>query len=145
MSYEAIFTTAWFEFCYLHDCNMWVHMYWTFIHRPFGHVFSRYLMTNSSLQIHSLFKVIKMLNLQITYMYFMFTCEYVIFQLIIQRFQDLLSVWSQRTDTSSLKKFFFTPIPMLSLVMCSNYPLSPTSFSWSYISWYVTGFGSCPC
>jgi len=67
----------------------------------------------------------------------MFACEYVLFQLILQRFQGLLSVWSERTEASSLKNKLlllllllllggggFTPIPMLSLVMCSNYPRS---------------------
>lgn len=128
--------------CYMHDCNMWIHIYWTFIHKPFGHVFIRYLMTYSFLQMYHLFKVIKRLDLQISCMYFMFTCEYVLFQLIFQRFQDMLSVWSQRTDASSLKNvfFFLPPIPMLSLVMCSNYLHSPPSFIW-----YVTGLGSCPC
>jgi len=94
--------------CYVHDCNMWVYMYSTFIHKPFGHVFIRYLMTNGSLQMCSFFKVIKRLNLQIICMYLIFTFEYVFFQLIFQRFQDLLSVWSQ-TDASSLKNKFFLP------------------------------------
>ena len=134
--------------CYMRDYNMWVHIYRTFIHKPFGHVFVRYLMTDSSLQMYSSFKVIKRLNLQITCMSFMFTCEYVLFQLIFQTFQGMLSVWSQRTDASSLKNevvvVFFTSIPMLSLVICSNYPHSLPSFSWISVSWYVAGLDSCP-
>jgi hypothetical protein len=128
--------------CYLHDCNMWIHMYWTFIHKPFIHVFIRYLMTYSSLQMFCLFKVIKRLDLQIGCMYFMFTCEYVLFQLIFQRisrhaFCVVSKDWCQQFEE---RFFLFTPIPMLSLVMCSNYLHSPPSFIW-----YVTGLGSCPC
>ena len=68
--------------------------------------------------MYGLFKVIKRLNLQMAYMHFMFTCECALFQLIFQRFQDMLFVCSQRTDASSLKKsFFFIATLMLSLVV----------------------------
>jgi hypothetical protein len=73
-------------------------------------------MTCSSLQKYCLFKVIKRLDLQVSSIYFVFTCEYVLFQLIFQRFQDMLSVWSQRTDASSLKNtFFFNSHPHVKL------------------------------